>query len=97
MVKFHLRGISEHAEEWRDPDPAGKEDSRPCRVVMQAEGAHRPFNCRRAAHRQLGYGLLVNRISDAGCHYELFVGWGACNGESMSQSGRRPKLGLRTR
>jgi hypothetical protein len=37
MAKFFLSCVSEHAEEWCDPDPAGEEDSWPGSVLMKAK------------------------------------------------------------
>src|SRR5580704_6199822 len=97
MAKLLLSCVTEHAEEWRDSDPAGEEDGWPGCVVMKAKRAHWPFNPRRAADRQGGDNLLESRIPHACRDYEVFVGRRTCDGEGMSQSVRRPKLGLGAR
>src|SRR5579859_2225703 len=96
MAQLRLSSVREHAEERRDPDPAGEEDGWPGCVVMEAKRAHWPFNPRRAANRQGGYGLLERCISHAGRDYKPFVGRGVCDGERVSQSVGRPKLRLGT-
>jgi hypothetical protein len=37
MAKLLLRCVREHAEEWRDPDPAGEENSWPGCIVMEGK------------------------------------------------------------
>src|SRR5258707_9178014 len=97
MAKLLLRCIREHAEKWRDPDPAGQEDSWPGCVVMEGKGAHWHFDLRPATDRQGGYGPLENCISHAGRDYKVFVRRRACDGERVSHAVRRPNLGLGTR
>src|ERR1700681_3955565 len=94
MAKLLLRCVREHPEKWRDPAPAGEENSRQGCIVMEGKGSHWPFDPRPATDRQRGYGPLENSISHAGRDYKVFVRRRACDGEGMSHAVRRPKLGL---
>ena len=65
MAKLLLGGVSEDADEWRDPDSAGDEDSRPGCVFVEAKRAHGTFNPGHATDRQDGYSLLESCASQA--------------------------------
>src|SRR5260370_13228075 len=97
MVKLLPRCVRDHAEEWRDPDPAGEENSRPGCIVMEGKRSHWPFDPRPGTDRQRGYGPLESCVSHAGRDYKVFVRRRACDGKSMSHSVRRPNLGVGTR
>src|SRR6266478_370201 len=87
--------VRDHAEKRRDPDPAGKENSWPGRVFVEAKRSHGTFNPGPAPDRQHGHGLLESCISHAGRDYKLFVGGGTCDREGVSQSVWQSRLGTR--
>jgi YD repeat-containing protein len=73
MRQFRAGRVHENAAEGRDPDPAGEEDGRAGRIVVQSQAAEWPFDFHFGARRHAAEHPLERRVAHARRHQDRFL------------------------